>query len=66
MRNGACDAPIPNWDAPFDTPAVPLPCPILLWQFAIDCLTADGIDFDMVNPDPAATALLDRLILPPG
>lgn len=66
MRTGACDAPIPNWDAPFNTPAVALSCPIFLWQFAIDCLTSDGIDFDMVNPDPdVAAALFNRLILPP-
>lgn len=64
-RNNACTNPIPNWDAAFNTPAVALPCPILLWQFAIDCLVPDGIDFDMVNPDPAATnALLTRLLLP--
>jgi len=67
MRTGACTAPIPNWDPPFNTPAVPLPCPIMLWQFAIDCISADGIDFDMVNPDPqVTTALMNRLVLPPG
>jgi hypothetical protein len=45
---------------------VELPCPIMAWQFAIDCLIPDGIDYDMINPDPAiATALLNRLLLPP-
>jgi hypothetical protein len=65
MRSGACDKPIPEWDAPFNTPAVALPCPVMLWQFAIDCLFSGGIDFDMVNPDPAvASALLNRLVFP--
>ena len=67
MRTGACTKPIPSWDAPFNTPAVALPCPVMLWQFAIDCLFAGGVDFDMVNPDPAvAAALLNRLVFPPA
>lgn len=66
MRTGACTKPIPAWDPAFNTPGVPLPCPIMIWQFAIDCLVEAGIDFDMINPDPAvATALLNRLLLPP-
>lgn len=65
MRTGACDKPIPQWDAPFNTPPTPLPCPVMLWQFAIDCLFEGGVDFNMVNPDPAiAAALLNRLIFP--
>lgn len=66
MRSGACDKPIPQqWDAPFNTPATPLPCPIMLHQFAIDCIFEGGVDFNMVNPDPAiASALLNRLVLP--
>lgn len=64
-RTDACTKPIPQWDAPFNTPAVALPCPVMLWQFAIDCLVDGGVDFDMVNPDPAiASALLNRLVLP--
>jgi hypothetical protein len=67
MRTGACDKPIPDWDAPFNTPSVPLPCPLMIWQFAIDCLFEGGVDFDMINPDPGiATALLNRLVLPPA
>lgn len=65
MRTDACNKPIPNWDAPFNTPAVALPCPVMIWQFAIDCLFEGGVDFDMINPDPGiATALLNRLVLP--
>jgi hypothetical protein len=67
MRTGACTKPIPGWDAPFNTPSVALPCPVMLWQFAIDCLFEGGVDFDMVNPDPAiAAALLNRLVFPPA
>ncbi|HEX8408747.1 MAG TPA: hypothetical protein VF883_07780 [Thermoanaerobaculia bacterium] len=66
MRSGACDKPIPTaWDAPFNTPSVTLPCPIMLHQFAIDCVFQGGVDFNMVNPDPAvAAALLNRLVFP--
>lgn len=64
-RTNACDKPIPEWDAPFNTPAVPLPCPVMAWQFAIDCLVEGGVDFNRINPDPpVATALLNRLVIP--
>ncbi|HVE73308.1 MAG TPA: hypothetical protein VNI54_18210 [Thermoanaerobaculia bacterium] len=65
MRTGACTKPIPGWDVPFNTPSVALPCPVMLWQFAIDCIFDGGVDFNMVNPDPAvASALLNRLVFP--
>jgi hypothetical protein len=39
----------------------------MLWQFAIDCIFEGGVDFDMLNPDPAiSSALLNRLVLPPA
>jgi hypothetical protein len=67
MRKDACTKPVPSWDAPFLMPATTLPCPVMLWQFAIDCLFAGGVDFDMVNPDPAVeSALVNRLIIPPA
>lgn len=67
MHNDACSKPLPDWEPQFNTPSVALPCPVMLWQFAIDCLTSDGIDFDLLNPDPAAaSALLNRLVLPPA
>lgn len=38
---------------------------MMIWQFAIDCLFDGGVDFNMLNPDPAvAAALLNRLALP--
>lgn len=66
-REGACQGPVPSWDAAFNTPKVELPCPVMIWKFAYDCMPFEGgTDFDMINPDPAiATALLNRLILPP-
>ena len=65
-RNEACSKPVPEWDAKFNTPALALPCPIVAWQFAIDCLVAGGVDFNMINPDPVVEALLlSRLIIPP-
>lgn len=64
-RTGACTKPVPAWDPAFNTPAVKLPCPILAWQFAIDCVVAGGVDFNMVHPDPAnESALLNRLVVP--
>lgn len=67
MRKDQCTKPIPSWDPAFLTPNVALPCPIMLWQFAIDCLFEGGVDFDMINPDGAiATALLNRLLIPPA
>jgi hypothetical protein len=66
-RTEACSKPIPEWDAKFNTPAVALPCPVVAWQFAIDCIVAGGVDFDMINPDPRLeTFLLSRLIVPPS
>lgn len=67
MRNNACTQPIPDWDAPFNTPTVPLPCPVMIWQFAIDCIFDGGVDFDMINPDPVIEGdLMRRLVLPPA
>ena len=65
MHTDACTKPLPNWEPAFNTPAVALPCPIMLWQFAIDCLFEGGADFDMVNPDAEiANALTNRLVMP--
>lgn len=66
-RTGACTKPVPLWDSAFNTPAVKLPCPVMAWQFAIDCVVAGGVDFNMVHPDPTVeSALLNRLIVPPA
>jgi hypothetical protein len=67
MHADACTKPMPDWEPTFNTPTVALPCPLMIWQFAIDCLFEGGVDFDMINPDPGiATALLNRLVLPPA
>ncbi|HEX8153142.1 MAG TPA: hypothetical protein VF698_08465 [Thermoanaerobaculia bacterium] len=66
MRTGACEKATPEWDAKFNTPAIDLPCPIVAWQYAIDCLFEGGVDFDMLNPDIVIeTSVLSRLVLPP-
>jgi hypothetical protein len=55
-----------DWDDAVVTPAVSLPCPILLWQYAENC--CDGaIDCSQTNPGlDIQSALLDRLVLPPA
>ncbi len=66
-HNDACTKAVPGWESAFNTPAAAPPCPIMLWQFAIDCIFDGGVDFDMLNPDPAtAAALLNRLAFPPA
>jgi hypothetical protein len=62
-RRGAC-ASLPDWDPAFFMPAVSLPCPVLAWQFALDCF-GKTLDFNMINPgEDAANALLSRLVAP--
>ena len=57
-RRGAC-ASLPDWDPEFFMPAVPLPCPVFAWQFALDCYHRT-LDFSMVNP-AEEQSLLSRL-----
>ena len=65
QRKNACNRPIPDWDEPFITPAIQLRCPVVCWQFAIDCPNADGVDLNALTPDYDARAvILDRLIIP--
>jgi hypothetical protein len=62
-QRGACNS-LPDWDPGFFMPAVTLPCPILAWQFALDCYKKT-LDFSMVNPgSDTETALLSRLVVP--
>ncbi len=62
--SGSCD--LSDWDDAIVTPVVPVPCDILLWQYAENC--CDGaIDCSQTNPGlDIQTALLQRLILPPA
>lgn len=54
------------WDSAFVTPAVSVPCDILLWQFQQNCCNG-AIDCDQTNPMiDVQTLLLDRLIVPPA
>ena len=62
-RRGAC-ASLPDWDPEFLLPSIALPCPVMAWQFAIDCYNR-MLDFSMVNPAPEVDkALLSRLVIP--
>jgi hypothetical protein len=64
-HNQAC-ASLPDWDPGFLLPSIALPCPVMAWQFAIDCYNS-MLDFDMVNPAPEVEkALLSRLVIPRG
>src|SRR5262245_14430176 len=56
---------MPEWDSGIVTPAVSLPCPILLWQYQENC--AQGtIDTDQTNPNvDIQTLFLSRLVIPP-
>ena len=57
-RRGACNS-LPEWDPAFFMPAIPLPCPVFAWQFALDCYKRT-LDFSMVNPSEEES-LLSRL-----
>jgi len=61
----ACTKPMPEWQSAFLTPGVALPCPIVCWQYAIDCPDGDGVDLELLTPTDADRAmLLDRLVVP--
>jgi len=63
MRRGACES-LTDWDPSFFMPAVTLPCPVMAWQFALDCY-GKSLDFSIINPnEDAADALLSRLVIP--
>ena len=56
---------VPAWDAARVTPAVALPCDVLVWQYANDCHGADGYDCSTTNPGIDFDAFIKQLILPP-
>jgi len=63
----ACNKPVPDWDAEtaFRTPAVALSCPIVCWQFALDCPDGNGVDLDLITADDDDQKfVLDRLVVP--
>jgi hypothetical protein len=62
---GGCQ-PLSDWDDALVTPDVPLPCPVLIWQYSDDCHGGGGFDCSQVNPSiDLQTDLLAHLILPP-
>lgn len=61
----ACTKPRPDWEMAFITPGPAIGCPVLLWQYAIDCPDGNGVDVDLITPDAdAQAALLARLVTP--
>jgi hypothetical protein len=49
-------------------PAIGLPCPILLWQYADEILGSGGFDCNQTNPnvEDIDTLLVNRCVLPPS
>ena len=54
----------PEWDADFVQPAVQLPCDILLWQFAANCVEG-AIDVNQTNPSSELSSMLLAGLIPP-
>lgn len=53
-----------EWDDAIVKPRVPLPCSVLLWQYADECHGGSGFDCNQANPNLELDWLLARLILP--
>lgn len=67
QHTGACGKPRPDWETDFLTPANLGDRPVLVWQYAIDCPDGNGVDLDLINPDPAIqTSFLKQLVTPAG
>jgi hypothetical protein len=64
-RFDGCHA-LEDWDQTVVNPSVPLPCPVLIWQYADDCHGGGGFDCSQTNPALDLDAdLLSHLVLPP-
>jgi len=64
-RLRGCHA-LEDWDQKVVNPSVPLPCPVLIWQYADDCHGRGGFDCSQTNPGLDLDAdLLSHLVLPP-
>jgi hypothetical protein len=65
-RKRGCAAPLD-----FDTnmhlvrPSVPIPCDILVWQYADECHGGGGFDCNEINPNINVGAFLEKCVLPP-
>jgi hypothetical protein len=57
----------PEFDPEIVNPAITLPCPILLWQYADEILGSGGFDCDQTNPNVDIDGLLvSKCVLPPS
>lgn len=58
--------PLPDWNSNMIQPAVSIPCPVLVWQYADDCHGGGGFDCSETNPEIDLEGdLLNYLVLPP-
>ncbi len=64
-RHNGC-ATLDDWDDNLVSPVIPIPCRVLVWQYANDCHGATGFDCSQTNPAiDLNDDLLNHLILPP-
>ena len=64
-RIRGCGKP-PDFDGSIVNPRIPLPCDILLWQYADECHGGSGFDCNQTNPDiDIEQDLLGKCVLPP-
>jgi hypothetical protein len=64
-RHHGC-APLDDWDDNVVNPTVPIPCPVLIWQYADACHGGNGFDCSQTKPGIDLNKdLLNQLILPP-
>jgi hypothetical protein len=63
-RIRGCGDPI-AWDDNLVTPAVDLPCKVLIWQYADECHGGNGYDCNRINPGIDREEFLSMCVLPP-
>jgi hypothetical protein len=64
FKNG-CTRPLPEWNAELDFLTVPVQCPIVLWQYAIECAHGGVVDLNLITANAAdRDFLLSRLAVP--
>ncbi len=56
-----------DFDPAFAIPSVDIPCDVLIWQYAENCVNGD-LDLNQTNPsiDDIENSLLNKLVLPPS
>jgi hypothetical protein len=63
--DSACDNGFVDWNSVFAEPTIGLPFEVLIWQFAQNCPSRDGIDCNQTVPDIDGDGLvMKRLVAP--